>query len=127
MKNKLAPYLLLAPQILLAILFVAGLTAGITQSFGVIPAFGLTEPTLRYYREIFLRPDLMESVLFSLKTAGLSALLATAGGVFFCGLCVMGGKTRGLSMRVIELPIIVPHAVTALFPVSYTHLTLPTT
>ena len=70
MKNKLAPYLLLAPQILLAILFVAGLIAGITQSFGVIPAFGLTEPTLRYYREIFLRPDLMESVLFSLKTAG---------------------------------------------------------
>lgn len=118
MKNKLAPYLLLAPQILLAILFVAGLIAGITQSFGVIPAFGLTEPTLRYYREIFLRPDLMESVLFSLKTAGLSALLATAGGVFFCGLCVMGGKTRGLSMRVIELPIIVPHAVTALFLIS---------
>lgn len=118
MKRKLAPYLLLAPQILLTILFVVGLGAGITQSFGVVPAFGLKEPTLRYYIEIFQRPDMAQSVAFSLKTALISSVTATAAGVFFCGVCVMGGYTKGLSMRVIQLPVIVPHVVTALFMVS---------
>ena len=61
-KRQIVPYLLLLPQILLTVLFLGGLLTGITQSLGVVPAFGLTEPTLDYYKEIFtrLRPDCPE-------------------------------------------------------------------
>ncbi|MDR2024532.1 MAG: ABC transporter permease subunit [Hungatella sp.] len=115
MKDKLMPYLLLAPQILLTILFMIGLVTGITQSLGVIPAFGLKKPTLFYYKEVLSRPDMIRSVLYSLRIALLSSTLATAGGVFFCGVCIMGKKTQGAVMRIIQLPIIVPHVVAALF------------
>ncbi len=115
MKKKLMPYLLLAPQILVTVLFMIGLITGITQSLGVIPAFGLKEPTLSYYKEVLSRPDMVKSVLYSLKIALLSAALATAAGVFFCGVLVMRKKTEGILMGIIKLPIIVPHVVAALF------------
>lgn len=118
MKRKLAPYVLLAPQIILTILFMIGLGAGIAQSFGVIPAFGLEEPTLRYYKEIFLRPDMVESILYSLRIAFISAFGAAVIGTVLCGLCVAGGRTRGVFMRILQLPVAVPHVVTALFVVS---------
>lgn len=113
--KKLVPYVLLVPQILLAILFAIGLLTGIIQSLGVIPAFGLKEPTLMYYKEVLLRPDMLESIIYSLKIAFVSAGLATIFGVLICGVLVMGKKTRGLSMRIVQLPIIVPHVVVALF------------
>ena len=111
----MVPYLLLLPQIILTILFLAGLVTGITQSLGVVPAFGLTEPTLTYYKEVFSRPDMTESILYSLKTAFVSAVFATAVGSLLCGVCVMEGKARGGIMRIIQLPVIVPHVVAALF------------
>lgn len=113
--KKLVPYVLLVPQILLALLFVIGLLTGIIQSLGVIPAFGLKEPTLMYYKEVLLRPDMLESVIYSLKIAFVSAGLAAILGVLICGALVMEKKTRGLSMRIVQLPIIVPHVVVALF------------
>ena len=64
MRRKLTPYLLLAPQIILSLLFIIGLATGITQSLGVIPAFGLREPTFKYYREVLTRPEMLKSVLY---------------------------------------------------------------
>ena len=52
MKKKITPYILLVPQLILGAIFIIGLGTGIIQSLGVIPAFGLTEPTLKYYKEI---------------------------------------------------------------------------
>lgn len=115
MRKKIVPYVLLIPQIVLSVLFLIGLMTGIIQSLGVIPAFGLEEPTFKYYKEVLTRPDMLQSVLYSLKIAFLSAAFATAGGVFFCAVLVMRGKTKGGVMRVIQLPIIVPHVVVALF------------
>lgn len=118
MKRKLTPYLLLVPQILLTILFLIGLVTGITQSLGVIPAFGLTEPTLMYYKEVLTKPDLLKSVLFSLKLAFSSALMSTAAGVCLCAMLVLSRKTKGKMMRIVQLPIIVPHVVVALFVIN---------
>lgn len=118
MKKKLTPYLLLLPQILLTVLFLTGLITGITQSLGVVPAFGLTEPTLAYYKEIVSRPDMVSSILYSLRISLFSAVLATVGGTFLCGLCVMEKKTRGGVMRIVQLPVIVPHVVVALFVIN---------
>lgn len=118
MKKRSAPYLLLVPQILLTGLLLVGLVTGITQSLGVIPVFGLTEPTVFYYKAVLSRPDMLESVLFSLRIALLSASIATVAGVLLCGVCVMGKKSAGPTMRIIQIPIIVPHVVAALFIVN---------
>lgn len=117
-RSRLAPYLLLLPQIVLTVLFLLGLMTGITQSLGVVPAFGLTEPTFDYYKEIFSRPDMVSSILYSLKIATVSAVFATAAGTVICGVCVMTGNTRGGIMRVVQLPVIVPHVVVALFVIN---------
>ena len=92
MRRNLIPYLLLVPQIIVTLFFIIGLTTGITQSLGVIPAFGLREPTLKYYREVLARPEMLKSVMHK--------------------------KTKGPMMRVIQLPIIVPHVVVAIFMVN---------
>lgn len=116
--KKTVPYLLLVPQTILAVLFLIGLITGIIQSLGVIPAFGLEEPTLSYYKEVLQRPDMLESVAFSIKTAFISAAFSTLMGVFLGGLCVMRKRAEGGFMRVVQLPIIVPHVVAALFMVN---------
>lgn len=118
MRKKTIPYILLMPQIILSILFLTGLLTGITQSLGVIPAFGLNEWTFRYYKEVLTRPEMLESILYSLKIALISASLATAGGVFVCAVLVMRRQTKGGIMRVIQMPIIVPHVVVALFVIN---------
>ena len=93
--KKWVPYLLLVPQIVLTVLFMIGLITGITQSFGVIPAFELREPTLRYYKEILIRPDMLKSVLYSIRIAFLSAGIATVGGVLLCLCLCENRKDKG--------------------------------
>ncbi len=118
MTKKWVPYVLLAPQLLLGLIFVVGLATGITQSLGVIPAFGLTEPTLKYYKEILTQPEFLKSVLFSIYIATVSAAVAVVIGVAICGVMTSGRRTSKVWNRLIELPIVVPHVVVALFTVS---------
>lgn len=118
MRGKLVPYVLLIPQILLSVLFLIGVVSGITQSLGVIPSFGLTEPTLKYYKEILVKPEMMQSVVYSLHIAFTSAAVATIVGVALCAVMVMGGKTKGAVLRIVQLPIVVPHVVAALFTIN---------
>lgn len=115
MKKKGTPYLLLVPQLALGVLFVFGLVTGITQSLGVIPAFGLRTPTLQYYKEILARPDLVQSLRYSIYIALVSALLATVVGTALCALLVWRKQTTGGILRIIQIPIVVPHVVVALF------------
>lgn len=118
MNNKGTPYVLLIPQMVLGLLFIIGLMTGIIQSFGVIPAFGLTEPTLKYYKEILARPDIIKSIVYSLYIAFTSAATATVIGVFLCAIFVMSKHTKGFIVRIIQLPIIVPHVVVAIFVIN---------
>ena len=118
MRKKLTPYILLVPQIILTIFFLIGLITGIAQSLGVIPAFGLTEPTLFYYKEILTKPDMVRSVLYSLRIAFFSALFSTAAGVLLCAVLVMSRRTKGRMMRIVQLPIVVPHVVVAIFVIN---------
>ncbi|MCU6684993.1 ABC transporter permease subunit [Dorea acetigenes] len=118
MRKKWTPYALLVPQLVLSVIFLIGLITGITQSLGVVPAFGLTEPTLTYYKEVLTRPDMLQSVLYSLHIAFASAFFATVIGVILCAVIVMQGKTKGGFMRIVQLPIVVPHVVVALFIVN---------
>ena len=115
MKNKYTPYLLLIPQILLLIIFVIGLINGITQSFGVIPAFNLTKPTLNYYKEVLSSSQMKSSILFSLYIAFTSSLFAVVIGTLICVIIVMNKKTKWFYEKLIEIPVIVPHIVVAIF------------
>ena len=84
MKKKLTPYLLLVPQLVIGAVFIIGLGTGIIQSLGVIPAFGLTEPTFDYYKEVLTRPDTLQSLRYSLHIAFVSALFAVIILLFLC-------------------------------------------
>ncbi len=118
MKKKMTPYILLVPQLILGVVFLIGLGTGIIQSLGVIPAFGLTEPTLKYYREVLTRPDTLQSLRYSFYIAFVSAFFATAIGTALCAVLVSAGKVKGKVMRIVQIPIIVPHVVVALFVVN---------
>ena len=118
MKKKMTPYLLLVPQLILGAVFLIGLGTGIIQSLGVIPAFGLETPTLNYYKEILTRPDTLQSLKYSLYIAFVSAFFATVAGTLLCAVFVSRKKTKGNVMRIVQLPIIVPHVVVALFVVN---------
>lgn len=118
MRKKLTPYALLIPQFILSIIFITGIMTGIIQSLGVIPAFQLTEPTLQYYKEILTKPDMVQSVVFSLYIALVSAALSVVIGVSLCAVLVSTIDLKGAIIRIVQLPIIVPHVVVALFVIN---------
>lgn len=114
--KRLIPFLLLLPALLLGLLFLAGILNALVQSFGYIPSFGLNTFTLDYYRDIFSRPELLASVGISLQIAGISSVLAAVLGVLLCAALVRVGNAKGKIL--VRLPILVPHAVTALFAIT---------
>ena len=115
MKKKYMPYLLLIPQILLLVIFVVGLINGITQSLGVIPTFGLREPTFKYYEEVLSSPQMKTSILFSLYIAFTSSLFSVIVGTLICMIIVINKKTKWIYEKLIQIPIVVPHIVVAIF------------
>ena len=120
--KKWAPYYLLLPFILLMSLFLMGLCTGITQSFGVIPVFGLTKPTVRYYIEILTYKDLVASIVYSLKIAMVSSIFAVILGSIICLFLVYRERDNkdemSITERILKLPVITPHVVTAVFAIN---------
>lgn len=114
MKRKITPYLLLAPMLCLMLLFLAGLVNSVVQSFGYIPAFDMTKPTLKYYREILQSDTLLSSISLSLYIALVSSVLAVLLGTLLCWCLVVTNKAKGKAMQAIKLPILVPHTVVAI-------------
>lgn len=70
-----------------------------------------------YYREALTDPAFFSALGVSLRTALLSALAAAALGTALCGALVRLGRDRGPMAYLIRLPILTPHAVTALFAI----------
>ncbi len=119
MKEKKNPYWLILPQLALSMIFLYGIANGLAQSFGIMPSLGLDNMTLKYYRELFAREDFVSSLLFSVHIAFLSAFLSVLIGVFACALLVRAKKTGGRTLRIIQLPIIIPHIVVAFFIIHF--------
>ncbi|NMA67876.1 MAG: ABC transporter permease subunit [Desulfitobacterium sp.] len=109
------PYLLLLPVIFLSLIFIVGILYGLIQSFGIIPSLGMKVPTLKYYQELFTRPELLSSIGMSLYIAFVSSILATILGVLICSLLVLTGKGKGKVMHLVKIPIAIPHIVVAMF------------
>ena len=68
-KNKLTPWLLLLPFLAVTALVIISVWNILVQSLGVIPAFGLTEPTIAYYRQVLTSETFLSSLAVSLKIA----------------------------------------------------------
>ena len=115
MKKHMKILLLLLPFLSITALVLVSVWNVLVQSLGYIPAFGLTEPTLRYYIEVFTNADFFSAVWVSLKIALWSAVLSTVLGVLVCAALIKCGKTRGGLLYAVRLPILVPHAVVAVF------------
>ena len=111
--KKLTPWLLLAPFLAVTALVLLSVWNILVQSLGLIPAFGLTEPTLEYYRQVLTSDAFLDSLMVSLKIAFWSAVLATVLGVLVCA-ALVGCRGRGI-VHVVRLPMLVPHTVVALF------------
>lgn len=117
-KNKLKPYLLLAPvSVLLISIMSVGLFNSILQSLGYLPQIGLNELTLNYYKEILRDETFLRSLLFSIKTSFISTLLSVVIGVLFA---YMLSKNESSKLRdsILNLPVIVPHIVVVLLMIT---------
>ena len=117
MKKKVHILLLLLPFLGISALVCISVWNVALQSLGYIPAFGLTKLTLRYYTEVFRNPDFVSSVWVSLKIAFWSAVFACIVGVALTMALIKCRKAQGSTLYAIRLPILVPHAVVALFVV----------
>lgn len=115
MKKKMTPFWLLLPFLLLTGIVFVSVWNVLVQSVGYIPAFGLTVPTWKYYAQVFTHPDFLRAVWVSLRIALWSAILATVLGVLVSMALIKCGKTRGGMLYAVRLPILVPHAVVAVF------------
>ena len=71
-----SPYLLALPAALLVAVFLYGVVTGVAQGFGIMPALGMTVPTLRFYGQALTRPDLSASVAYSAYLAAVSSAIA---------------------------------------------------
>ena len=117
MKKRLHLFLLLLPFLLVTALVLISVWNVLVQSLGYIPAFGLTEPTFQYYLQVFSDESFLSAVWVSLRIALWSAVLATVLGVLVSASLIRCGRHRGGLLYAVRLPILVPHAVVAVFVV----------
>ena len=117
MKKKTTIFVLLLPFLLVTGIVLVSVWNVAVQSLGYIPAFGLTKLTLEYYRQVFSRPDFVSALWVSLKIALWSAVWACMLGVLLAMALIKCKQARGGMLYAVRLPILVPHAVVAVFVV----------
>lgn len=116
MKHKIH-ILLLIPFLLVMLLLLVSVWNVLTQSMGLIPVFGLTEPTFDYYIRVLGNRDFLASLGVSLRISLLSAIFACILGVLLSMALIKLNKTQGGLLYAVRLPILIPHAVAAVFTI----------
>ncbi|MEF9990735.1 MAG: ABC transporter permease subunit [Romboutsia sp.] len=116
--NKLKPYLLLAPiTIFLIIIMGSGIVNCILQSVGYFPQIGLNEITFDYYKEILRDSSFLRSLIFTLKTSFVSAVLSVIIGILISYILCKSEYSK-VRNYLLNLPIIVPHIVVVFFMIT---------
>ncbi|MBR2481796.1 MAG: ABC transporter permease subunit [Oscillospiraceae bacterium] len=108
----LAPFLALTALLLLSVWNVA------IQSFGYIPAFGLTDFTTEHYAKVLQDETFLRALGVSLRIAVLSAVLSAVLGVLLSAALIRCRKRDGAMLYLVRMPILVPHAVVAVFAIN---------
>jgi len=115
LKDKLKPYILLSPVLLIiALVFLSGIIMAIVQSFGYFRVAGLNEFTLRYYREVLGSDSFLSSLSFSLYTSLVSSIVAVIFGVLLANTIAKYKNGNNVIKYLYGIPIIVPHIVSVL-------------
>ena len=115
MKRKTTIFLLLLPFLMVTGIVLVSVWNVMLQSLGYIPAFGLTKPTLDYYCQVFSRIDFLSAVWVSMRIALWSTVFSVVLGVLLAMALIKCRKIRGGMVYAVRLPILVPHAVVAVF------------
>ena len=118
MKKTAKQIILILPFILLIVIFLISLVNGIVQSLGIIPAFGLTKPTLKYYIEVLNNKELLLSIGYSLWIALVSSIIASILGTLLSYLIVSLKLSNSKFLLLVKLPIIITHLVVAVFVIN---------
>lgn len=115
MKDKLKPYLLTMPVVLILVsVFLSGILMALVQSFGYFPLIGLEDFTLKYYREVLSDTNFLSSLRFSLYTSLVSSVISMIFGVLLAySIYRMKGGKRAVE-SLYRIPLMVPHIVSAL-------------
>ena len=117
-KAALAPYALIAPTVVLVLVFLYGVVNGVLQGFGIMPFLGKTEFTAQYYLEAFSRPDFTTSLGFSLYISAVSSVLAVVGGIVLSAALTRLSASRAFQVLGINIPLMTAHTLVVLFVVS---------
>ena len=113
--KKTTVFALLLPFLLVTGIVLVSVWNVLVQSLGYIPAFGLTKPTLQYYMQVFSRTDFLSAVWVSMRIALWSTVFSVILGVLIAMALIKCRRTKGGMIYAIRLPILVPHAVVAVF------------
>jgi len=114
-KEKMKPYILLSPVIIIIVSILGvGIINCLSQSLGYFPTVGLNEITLKYYKEVLISKEFIESLKFSLFTCTISSLIAEFIGVILAYIIFMHKKRSKILDVIYKMPIIIPHTVAVL-------------
>lgn len=115
MEKKLKPYIMLMPVMVVIVgIFLVGLFMAFMQSIGYFKAIGLTEFTLKYYKEILTSQGFLSSLGFSFYISIVSSAIAVILGVLLAYSILRSKQRNGIEDMIYKLPIVVPHIVAAL-------------
>ena len=117
-KKSFAAFLLLLPFLALTALVLLSVWNVAVQSLGYIPTFGLNHFTGEYYADVLRDETFLQALGVSLRIALLSAVFAAALGVLLSAALVRCRKTDGAMLYLVRMPILVPHAVVAVFAIN---------
>lgn len=92
-------------------IFLLGLFMGLFQSLGYFKAVGLTDITLKYYKEVLNSKDFISSLGFSFFISAVSSTIAVVMGVVLAYSIVKSNKKEKLAGMIFNIPISVPHVV----------------
>ncbi|ENK0839777.1 ABC transporter permease subunit [Clostridium botulinum] len=115
MKEKMKPYILLSPVIIIIVSILGvGIINCLSQSLGYFPTVGLNEITLKYYKEVLISKEFIESLKFSLFICTISSLIAEFIGVILAYIIFMHKKRSKILDVIYKMPIMIPHTVAVL-------------
>ena len=119
MKQKAwVPFLLLLPFLVVTALLLLSVWNVAVQSLGYIPAFGLTEFTMEHYAAVLRDENFLQALGVSLRIAFVSAVLSSCLGVLIAAALVRCRRADGAMLYLVRMPILVPHAVVAVFAIN---------
>jgi len=95
-------------------IFISGLSMALLQSLGFFKSIGLTDLTLKYYKEVLTNKGFLSSLFFSLYTSVVSSVFAVVLGVILAYSILQSKHKKNLEEAIYKLPITVPHIVVAL-------------